>query len=106
VSTTVLPQRPGTGRGLRSTTQLLDVNAELGVATVKVDLGEVTDATVHVGVGASLGANALIGLVFAERLLEWTSVHPPAAVRGMAHQFALTNLSSPPPRRRWVALLR
>jgi hypothetical protein len=56
---------------LRSTTQLLDVNAELGVATVKVDLGEVTDATVQVGAAASLAANALIGQVFAERLLGW-----------------------------------
>jgi hypothetical protein len=64
-------RRPGTGRGLRSTTQLLDINAELGVATAKVDLGEVSDATVQVGAAASLAANALIGRVFAERLLGW-----------------------------------
>jgi hypothetical protein len=71
MSTTVLRRRPGTSRGLRSTTQLLDVNAELGVATVKVDLDEVIDATAQVGTAVSLPANALIGKVFAGRLLGW-----------------------------------
>jgi len=54
---------------LRSTTQLLDVNAELGVATVKVDLGDVTDATTEVVTAVTLAANTLMGQLFAERLL-------------------------------------
>jgi hypothetical protein len=69
MSTTVLPRRPGTGRGLRSTTQLLDVNAELGVATAKVDLAHVTEATTEVVTAATLAANTLMGQLFAERLL-------------------------------------
>jgi hypothetical protein len=47
----------------------LEVNAELGTATVRVDLGEVTEATVQVVTAAGLAMNALIGQVFAERLL-------------------------------------
>jgi hypothetical protein len=47
----------------------LEVNAELGTATVKVDLGEVTEATVQVVTAARLAVNALLGQVFAERLL-------------------------------------
>jgi hypothetical protein len=69
MSTTVLPRQPGTGRGLRSITELLDVNAEVGVATVKVDLADVTEATVEVGTAARFAANALMGQLLAERLL-------------------------------------
>jgi hypothetical protein len=65
MNTTVLPRRPGTGRGLRSTTELLDVNAKLGVATVKVDLTDITE----VMAAARFAANALIGQLLAERLL-------------------------------------
>jgi hypothetical protein len=74
MSTTMLRQRPGTGGGLRSAVQLLDVNAELGTATVRVDLGEVTEATAPVVTAARLAVNALLGQAFAERLLDWTSV--------------------------------
>ena len=58
-----------TGRGSRSVTQLLDVNPELGPATVRVDLSEVTEATAPVVSAARLAVNALIGQVLAERLL-------------------------------------
>jgi hypothetical protein len=68
MSTTVLRQRPGIGGGLRSAVQLLDVNAELGTATVRVDLGEVMEATSPVVTAAGLAVNALLGQVFAERL--------------------------------------
>jgi hypothetical protein len=68
MSTTVLRRQPETSRGWRST-KLLDANAELGVATVKVDLAEVTEAEARVRAAASLAANALMGQVFAERLL-------------------------------------
>jgi len=47
----------------------LDVNAELGTATVRVDLSEVTEPTVPVVSAASLAVNALMGQVLAERLL-------------------------------------
>lgn len=67
--TTVLRRPPGSGCGSRSATQLLDVNAELGTATVIVDLGEVTEATASVLTAATLAVNALLGQVFAERLL-------------------------------------
>ena len=50
-------------------TQLLDVNAQLGTATVRVDLSEVTEATVPVVRAAGLAVNALMGQVLAERLL-------------------------------------
>ena len=60
---------PGTWRGSRSASQLLDVNAELGTATVRVDLGEVTDTTAPVVTAARLAVNALLGQVFTERLL-------------------------------------
>jgi hypothetical protein len=50
---------------LRSTTELLDVNAKLGVATVKVDLTDITE----VMAAARFAANALIGQLLAERLL-------------------------------------
>ena len=69
MSTNVLRRPAGAGRGLRSATQLLEVNAELGTATVRVDLGELTDATVQVVTAARLALNALMGQVFAERLL-------------------------------------
>jgi hypothetical protein len=69
MSTTVLRRPPVTDRGLRTATQLLDVNAELGTATVRVDLGKVTEATVPVVAAARLAVNALMGQVFAERLL-------------------------------------
>ena len=65
----MLPRWPGTGRGLRSITELLDVNAEVGVATVKVDLADVTEATVEVVTAARFAANALMGQLLAERLL-------------------------------------
>jgi hypothetical protein len=48
---------------------LLNVNAELGTATVRVDLGEVTEATAPVVTAAKFAVNALMGQVFAERLL-------------------------------------
>ena len=69
MSTNVLRRPSGAGRGLRSATQLLEVNAAIGTATVRVDLGEVTEATVQVVTAARLAVNALIGQVFAERLL-------------------------------------
>jgi hypothetical protein len=69
MSTTVLRQRPGTGGGLRSAVRLLDVNAELGTATVRVDLDEVTEATAPVVTAGRFAVNALLGQVFAERLL-------------------------------------
>jgi hypothetical protein len=47
----------------------LDVNAEVGVATVKVDLADVTEATVEVATAARFAANALMGQFLAERLL-------------------------------------
>lgn len=69
MSTTMLRPPARTGRGSRSATQLLDVNAELGTATVRVDLSEVTEPTVPVVSAASLAVNALMGQVLAERLL-------------------------------------
>ena len=69
MSTNVLRRPAGAGRGLRSALQLLEVNAELGTATVRVDLGEVTEATVHVVTAARFAVNALLGQVLAERLL-------------------------------------
>jgi hypothetical protein len=70
MSTAVLRRRPEASRGLRSVTQLLDVNAQLGTATVRVDLGEVTNATAPAVAAARLAVNAVLGEVFAERLLE------------------------------------
>jgi hypothetical protein len=67
--TTVFRQQPGTGGGLRSAAQLLDISVELGTATVRVDLGEITEATAPVVTTAGLAVNALSGQVFAERLL-------------------------------------
>jgi hypothetical protein len=69
MTSTVLRLPAGTGRGSRSVTQLLDVNPELGTATVRVDLSEVTEATAPVVSAARLAVNALIGQVLAERLL-------------------------------------
>jgi hypothetical protein len=69
MSTNVLRRPAWAGRGLRSATQLLEVNAELGTATVRVDLGEVTEATVQVVTAVRFAVNALMGQVFAERLL-------------------------------------
>jgi hypothetical protein len=69
MSTTMFRPSARTGRGSRAATQLLDVNAELGTATVEVDLTEVTDATVPVVRAARLAVNALMGQIFAERLL-------------------------------------
>jgi len=69
MSTTVSRPPARTGRGSRSATQLLDVNAQLGTATVRVDLSEVTEATVPVVRAAGLAVNALMGQVLAERLL-------------------------------------
>lgn len=69
MTSTVLRLPAGTGRGSRSVTQLLDVNPELGTATVRVDLSEVTEATTPVVSAARLAVNALIGQVLAERLL-------------------------------------
>ena len=68
MSTTVLRRPARTGRGLKSATEL-DVNAELRTATVRVDPGEVTEATAPVVAATTLAANFLIGQVFAERLL-------------------------------------
>jgi hypothetical protein len=61
MSTTVLRRPPVTDRGLRTATQLLEVNAERGTATVRVDLGKVTEATVPVVRAARLAVNALMG---------------------------------------------
>jgi hypothetical protein len=47
----------------------LDVDAELGTATVIVDLSDVTEATFPVVSTARLAVNALMGQVLAERLL-------------------------------------
>jgi hypothetical protein len=69
MSTTMLRPPARTGRSSRSGAQLLDVNAELGTATVRVDLSEVTEPTVPVVSAASLAVNALMGQVLAERLL-------------------------------------
>ncbi|MFZ1116296.1 MAG: hypothetical protein WAN44_10780 [Propionibacteriaceae bacterium] len=69
MSTTVLRLPARSGCGSRTATQLLDVNAELGTATVRVDLSEVTEATVPVVSAARLAVNALMGQVLAERLL-------------------------------------
>ena len=69
MSRTVLREPSGTWRGPRSASQLLDVNAELGTATERVDLGEVTDATAPVVMAARLAVNALLGQVFTERRL-------------------------------------
>jgi hypothetical protein len=69
MTSTVLRLPAWTGRGSRSGTQLLDVNPELGTATVRVDLSEVTEATAPVVSAARLAVNALIGQVLAERLL-------------------------------------
>jgi hypothetical protein len=69
MSTTVLRLPAWSGRGSRSATQLSDVNAELGTTTVSVDLSEVTEATVPVVRAARLAVNALMGQVFAERLI-------------------------------------
>jgi hypothetical protein len=69
MTSTVLRLPAGTGRGSRSVTQLLDVNPELGTATVRVDLSGVTEATARVVSAARLAMNALMGQVLAERLL-------------------------------------
>jgi hypothetical protein len=69
MSTTMFRPPARTGRSSRSGAQLLDVNAELGTATVRVDLSEVTEPTVPVVSAASLAVNALMGQVLAERLL-------------------------------------
>jgi hypothetical protein len=64
-------RRIKTGYGEKSAVRLLQVNAELGAATARVDLGEVTDATSPVVTAARLAMNAVLGRVFAERLLGW-----------------------------------
>lgn len=64
-------RRQGTGYGAKSAVRLLQVDAELGAATVRVDLGEVTDATSPVVTAARLAVNAVLGQAFAERLLGW-----------------------------------
>ena len=69
MTTTVLRLPARTGRDSRSATQLLDVNPELGTATVRVDLSGVTEATAPVVSAARLAMNALMGQVLAERLL-------------------------------------
>lgn len=70
MSTTTAFRRPArTGRGLKSAIELLDVNAELRTATVRVDLSEVTEATAPVVAASRLAVNSLMGQVFAERLL-------------------------------------
>jgi hypothetical protein len=55
MSTRLLQPPARTGGGSRSTTQLLDINAQLGTAMVKVHLSEVTAATVAVVTAARLG---------------------------------------------------
>jgi len=68
MSTTALRRPARTGR-LKPATELLDVNAELRTATVRVDLGEVTEATAPVVAASTLAVNSLMGQVFGERLL-------------------------------------
>lgn len=68
MSTTVLRRPPRSGRGSRSA-QLLDVDAKRGTAAVRTDLSEVTEATVPVVTAVRLAMNALLGQIFAERLL-------------------------------------
>jgi hypothetical protein len=55
MSTTLLQPPARAGGGSRSATQLLDINAQLGTAMVKVHLSEVTAATVAVVTAARLG---------------------------------------------------
>ncbi len=69
MTSTILRLPAGTGRGSRSVTQLLDVNPELGTATVRVNLSEVTEATAPVVSAARLAVNALMGQLLAERVL-------------------------------------
>jgi hypothetical protein len=71
MSTTVLRRPARSDRGSRSATQLMDVNAKLATATVTADLSEVTEATVPVVTAVRLALNALLGQLFAERLLGW-----------------------------------
>jgi hypothetical protein len=64
-------RRPGTDHGAKSAVRMLQVDAELGAATVRVDLGEVTEATSPVVTAARLAVGAVLGQAFAERLLGW-----------------------------------
>jgi hypothetical protein len=75
MGTTVLRRPARTGPASRSATQLMDVNAKLGTATVKANLSQVTEATVPVVTASRLAVNALLGRVFAERLLGWDISH-------------------------------
>jgi hypothetical protein len=59
---------------LRSAVQLLDVNAELGTATVRVDLGEVTEARAPVVTAARLAVNVCWAGFSRSAYLDWTSV--------------------------------
>jgi hypothetical protein len=108
MSTTVLRRPSRTGRGSKSATQLLDVNAELGTATVKVDLSDVTEATVPIVTGAKFAVNALLGQVFAERLLGWdispTKSYLDAAIPDRSP--VLVNVSLSTERRRLLEALR
>jgi hypothetical protein len=77
------------------------------VATVKVDLGEVTDATVHVGAPASLAAT-LIGQVSRSAYLGWdfspTKSNRDVAISGRTPAIVRVSLATELPR--LVAALR
>jgi hypothetical protein len=108
VGTNVLRRPPGSDRGLRSATYLLDVNAELGTATARVDPGKVTDATVPVVAAARLAVNALMGQVFAERLLGLdispTKSYPDVAIPSRSPLMVHVSLATEP--RRLLKALR
>ena len=71
MGTTTSRRRIATDHDAKSAVRLLQVNAELDAATVRVDLGEVTEATSPVVTAARLAVNAVLGQAFAERLLGW-----------------------------------
>jgi hypothetical protein len=108
VGTNVLRRPPGSDRGLRSATYLLDVNAELGTATARVDPGKVTDATVPVVAAARLAVNALMGQVFADRLLGLdispTKSYPDVAIPSRSPLMVHVSLATEP--RRLLKALR
>jgi hypothetical protein len=93
-------RRIKTGYGEKSAVRLLQVNAELGAATARVDLGEVTDATSPVVTAARLAMNAVLGQAFAERLLGWdmslTNSYLDVAVPRRNHLLVHASLATEP----------
>ena len=100
MNTTMSRRRIETGYGEKSAVRLLQVNAELGAATVRVDLGEVTDATSPVVTAARLAMNAVLGQAFAERLLGWdmslTNSYLDVAVPRRNHLLVHASLATEP----------